>query len=160
MSAISVLAQTFEQNAKQQAAATTQAVESALKQHEQRLQKALQSSEQSLSAAIQRREKTLAALLDTTEASTRATVLKSWKWLGLSIALALSASFGALWWTSQQIASNLQALSEQKRVLAPAPQGAEFMKHEGITYLLLPPNLTIQQAGTSGQRKAYKLERK
>jgi hypothetical protein len=113
-----------------------------------------------LSVAIQLREANLSTLLDTTEASTRATVLKSWKWLGLSIALALSASFGALWWTGQQIATNLEALSEQKKALALAPRGVEFSSDKSGHYIVLPPKTTLKAGWThaNGTRQAFKLE--
>lgn len=160
MSAISALAQTFEQNAKQQASDTTKAVESALKQHESHLQKVLQLSELTLSAAIQLHESSLNEQIKQSGRITSRLVLKSWAWIALSIALVMSASFGALWWTSQQIASNLEALSEQKKALALAPRGVEFSSDKNGQFIILPPRTSLKAGWTheNGKRQAYKLE--
>lgn len=161
MSAISSLAQTFEQNAKQQASDTRQAVQSALQQHERDLIAALRSSEQSLSAAIQRREQMLSSLLDETERKTRATVLNSWRWLaGSLLAVALLGS-GALWWTGQQIEQNLTLIEQQRQTMARAQAlGVEFMQHNGSNYIVLPHGVTARTGLKSGQREALKLERR
>ena len=161
MSAISSLAQTFEQNAKQQASDTRQAVQSALQQHERDLIAALRSSERTLNAAIQAREKSLSALLSTTEASTRATVLNSWKWLAGSLAAVALAASGALWWTGQTLTENLALIEQQKQTMARAQAlGVEFMQHDGSNYIVLPHGVTARTGLKSGQREALKLERR
>jgi len=161
MSAISSLAQTFEQNAKQQASDTRQAVQSALQQHERDLIAALRSSEQTLHAAIQAREKSLSALLSTTEASTRATVLSSWKFFAGSLAAVALAASGALWWTGQQIEQNLALIEQQKQAMARAQAlGVQFHQDASGQYIILPPGVTARTGLKSGQREALKLERR
>ena len=161
MSAISDLAQTFEQSAKQRASDTTTAVENALKLHEEHLQKALRASEKSLSDAIQRREKSLSTLLSTTEASARATVLSSWKWLAGSLVMVALVASGALWWTGQQIEQNLDLIERQKAAMGRAQAlGVEFMQHENSNYIVLPLGMTAKTGLKTGQREALKLERR
>lgn len=162
MSAISSLAQTFEQNAKQQASDTRQAVQSALQQHERDLIAALRSSEQSLSAAIQRREQMLSSLLDETERKTRATVLNSWRWLaGSLLAVALLGS-GALWWTGQQIEQNLALIEQQKATMARAQAlGVQFHQDANGQFIVLPRGMKPVTGWTfdNGRRQAIKLEK-
>lgn len=162
MSGLSALAQTFEANSKQQASATAQAVQSALDQHEQTLIEQLRSSERTLNAAIQAREKSLSALLSTTEASTRATVLNSWKWLAGSLAAVALVSGGALWWTGQQIEQNLSQIEQQKATMARAQAlGVEFVSNQDGQFIVLPRGMTPATGWTfdNRRRQAIKLEK-
>lgn len=161
MSAISSLAQTFEQNAKQQASDTRQAVQSALQQHERDLIAALRSSEQSLSDAIQHREQRLSELLEATEAKTRMSVLSSWKWIVATLAALALLGSGALWWTGQIIERNLSLIEQQRQTMARAQAlGLEFLRHEGSEYIVLPPGMTAKTGLKSGKREALKLEKR
>lgn len=148
MSAISALAQTFEKSAKEQASATTQAVASALKQHEANLIELLSSSEQSLKSAIQRHSQT----------STRA-ILKTWAMLALSIALVLVASFGALWWTGQQVAANIALIEQQKAAMAKASVlGIQFQSENGVQIIVLPQGFQPETGWKVSGRQAIKLQ--
>jgi hypothetical protein len=158
MSAISDLAQTFEQSAKQQASDTTRAVASALEKHEGDLKRELGLSVKSLLDAIQRHESSLSERLSQSGRITAKLVLKTWAWLALSITLVLSASFGALWWTGQQIEQNLQALADQERALAQAPQGAEFVRDKNGLFLILPKGMKATPGWTFKTLPAVKLE--
>lgn len=161
MSGISDLARSFEERSKQQASAIETSVANAYAQHEQTLLSALRSSEQSLLGAIQAREKSLSALLSTTEATTRATVLSSWKFFAGSLAAVALAASGALWWTGQQIEQNLTLIEQQRQTMARAQAlGVEFMQHNGSNYIVLPHGVTARTGLKSGQREALKLERR
>lgn len=161
MSGISDLARSFEERSKQQASAIETSVANAYAQHEQTLLRALQSSEGKLSAAIQAREKSLSALLSTTEATTRATVLSSWKFFAGSLAAVALAASGALWWTGQQIEQNLSQIEQQKAAMARAQVlGVQFHQDASGQYIILPPGMTAKTGLKSGQREALKLERR
>ena len=163
MSGISDLARSFEEKSKQQASAIETSVANAYAQHEQTLLKALQSSERSLSAAIQAREKSLSALLETTEANTRAMAVSSWRWLLGSLAAVALASSGALWWTGQAVAENLQLIEEQKATMARAQAlGIQFHQDANGQFIVLPRGMrTDGKPWTfdNGRRQAIKLEK-
>lgn len=106
---ILTLAQTFEQNSKQQASDTRKAVSAEFKKLRAHISEELRSSEQSSSAAIHAQNQRLRAL-----------ALKGWLWMALSIALVLVASYGALWYTQDRVRQNLadiEALERQVRAL-------------------------------------------
>lgn len=147
MNGLSALAQTFEAKSKALASDTEKAVQSALQQHEKHLIEQLRSSEQTLSAAIQSRERLLTRF-----------ALRSWAWAALSIALALAGSYGALWWTGQQIAHNLDQINQQNQMLSRAQAlGLTFHQEGGEQYIILPQGLKATMAGALNGRTAIKL---
>ncbi len=120
MSELLALAKSFEQTSKQQASDTKAVLKADFERHNQFISEALRSSEQRTSAAIQEQNQRLRDL-----------ALKGWVYLGLSAAMLLTVAFGALWWTGEQIAANVETISTQEETISTQEQTIKKLNRAG-----------------------------
>jgi len=149
MSAISELAQSFEEQSKRQASDTEQAIRNELRQHEERLRSALSDGRQRIERDIHQTEQALSGHQN----RLRRAMLVAWLLPIATMLVVQCALLAALWWTGSQVASNAK---EMRQVRA---AGVEVTRVGQQDVLILPSGATATQRETRDGRTAIIIER-
>lgn len=111
------LAQSFEVKSKQQASATAQALQS-----DYRRLRELSTKESKQSAA------TIESDFRALSQRLQGLMLRSWLWMALTVVAIGLIGYGALWWTGQQIAENLDTIHNQEQTIERLKQQGGALK--------------------------------
>lgn len=149
MSAISELAQSFEEQSKRQASDTEQAIRNELRQHEERLRSALSDGRQKIESDIQQTEQSMLQH----QRRLRRLMLAAWLLPIATMLVVQCALLAALWWTGSQVASNAKEM-RQARAL-----GIEYIQVGDQDALLLPSGATATLRETRDGRTGVIIRR-
>lgn len=144
MKSLSTLAQDLEQNAKAQRERTDAMLKTAFSAHEAYVNQELSESAKRINSAILDHDKKLASAISQNTRGMLKTVGKTWLTITMVSVLLTGTSGGILWWQSQQIRDNYQAISEQKDALTKLNArtwGVTYREDSNGRFLVLPAGM-------------------
>ncbi|EHT5123137.1 MbeB family mobilization protein [Salmonella enterica] len=162
MSSLLTLAQDLEQKSKEQRERTAVMLKAAFSEHETSVRQELNESAKRISAAISAHEKGMTEAMQSNRLNVLRMVGRTWLTITMVSVLLIATSGGILWWQSQSILDNYQAISEQNAALEKLTArtwGVTYREDSNGRFLVLPKGMKAETswAANDGKQNAVKL---
>lgn len=162
MNSLLALAKDLEQQSKAQRQSTDAMLKAAFSEHEASVKQELNASAKRISDAISAHEKGMNDAMQSNRLNVMRMVGRTWLTVTMVSVLLIATSGSILWWQSQNILDNYQAISEQKEALAKLTArtwGVTYREDSSGRFLVLPKGMKADTNWTvnDGAKNAVKL---
>ncbi|HAW2125297.1 TPA: MbeB family mobilization protein [Escherichia coli] len=137
-------------------------VDAVLKSNEQKIKDAIQVHADSVTASLEKHRKGVKDAMMSQRESVLKLAMRTWLIMLSVIFLTFAVSGGALWYTGNLIAGNLEKIRQQNDTLKQLDAktwGVRFHQEPGGKYLVLPEGMKADTGWKVEKRNAVKLEK-